>query len=472
MKNRKGTRFFSEMVLASSPGGREQGHTGHFWSHLWGGMGAARGGDRCLREFTREMNHIFTLERQHDGRFVFQNNVGEAPGRKDEAFSLKSRNGWDCTGARLLQLCIPRRILHVTGKETPKETHLTEKRIDTLLRAGRLGHGKEPRSQLTLAEVLELLKDPLAPTRLLGASILAEREIDCVDTLMDMLDSEDRFTRYGAATALGFVGFGRKEAADRLIEMIETDEDTEFRVYAVRALTNTDPVLGLYSVARPAIPVLLRIAAAPAGKDDPRNVLQHDISQALFVGEPGKERRGLVPKYGFEGIDRSLLVPAIRAILTNENGAARSVASKMVYPLLNDEERDQLWRDIYRASRHIAPSGIMFAPGVRTDGLAYMSDHKVEEGMDLAAWYVRWQKPHGSDKRAPLALEAITGYGAHAQALISYLESHVKDFGPGSKKGKAVLAAIEEIKASTERPELVSIAKHLKEGDYPPKDGP
>ena len=76
---------------------------------------------------------------------------------------------------------------------------------------------------------------------------------------------------------------------------------------------------GLIPVAEPAIPVLLRMAVKPA-KDDPRKVLQHDIARALFYNGKAQPIKGLLPMFGLEGVDRSLLIPAIKEILTNKNG--------------------------------------------------------------------------------------------------------------------------------------------------------
>ena len=144
------------MILASAPGGREAGHTGYYWAGLWGGLGAARGGDKVLQAF---MNYVFTLERQHDGRFVFQDNVGE------EAAKGRPKEKWDCTGARLLQLCVPRRTLYITGKETPVKTHLSQKNIDHIIKAGRLDVDKAARARLPVNEIFEFLQSPLPPTR-------------------------------------------------------------------------------------------------------------------------------------------------------------------------------------------------------------------------------------------------------------------------------------------------------------------
>lgn len=462
--NREGTDFFSEMVLASAPSGRESGHTGHFWSHLWGGMGAARGGDASLQLFMKEMNYIFTLERQYDGRMVFQRNIGEAGERG------KPKTKWDCTGARLLQLCVPRRALYITGRETPRDTRLTQERVNQIFEAGRLDVNKEARGRLSREAILKLLQAPLPPTRAMAANALAERDINCVDKLVEMLESDNKYAQYGAAQALCKAGFGSKEAADKLIALMQSSNDITFKSYAIDALINRDTKRGLLSVAKPAIPVLLKMAVEHS-PDDPRQVLQQQIALALFYKWTAQPRVGLLHKYGLNGVDRSLLIPAIKEILTNQNGAARSLV-RWVYSELTADELDQLWGDIYQSTYQIAPSGIMFASDIRTAGLHTMADHHVKEGLDLAVWYLVHQKRHGSPGRVPTALDAILKYGPHAKRVIPKLEQAreywVNWRTPGRPIGpkdpaRLIRKAIDEIKAMPDKStvELESIAEQI-----------
>lgn len=465
MKNRKGTKFFSEMVLGSTPGGREAGHTGHFWSHLWGGIGAARGGEKSLQVFMKEMNPIFTLERQPDGRFVFQENAGEN-GKKGDP-----KKKWDSTGARLLQLCFPKRKLYITGKETPKETHLTQARIEEILRAGRLDVDKDARAKLELEDILKLLEDPLPPTRAMAAQTLAERNINCVDKLIPMLDSDNKYARYGAAQALCKAGFGNKQAADKLIKKMAESDDINFKIFAIDALINRDKERGLLTVAKPAIPVLLKMAVQHS-PDDPRKVLHQEVARALFYNGNAQPRRGLLPEYGLECAPKELLIPAMKEILTNQNGGARSLMA-WVYPKLDKDEINQLWGDIYESTRHIAPSGIMFASGIRTSGLNAMADNHIKEGLPLAAWYIRYQKGHGAPKRIPKAIEAILKYGPYAKTVIPELKKHLAYFESKHKKGRPVKPdspialikeAIKKIEAMSDKPKfkLISIKDQIK----------
>ncbi len=470
MGNRKGASFFSDMVLASSAGGREAGHTGCFWSHLWGGVGAARGGDLSLQTYMNEMNWAFTLERQPDGRMVFQGNAGEASDEKG-----KPKAKWDSTGSRLLELCVPRRKLFITGKETPRESHLTEARIKQILAHGRLDVDAAARAKLTVPEIKELLKDPLPPTRSIGAKALAEKELNIVDQLMPMLASENRYERYGAAEALCNAGFGSKEAAERLISLMAKESDVTFQTYAINALVNRDKEKGLLAAAKPAIPVLLKMAVKHTA-DDPRRVLQHDIGRALFYNGRAQPRRGLLVEYGLEGVDRNDLLEAVREILTNENGWARSTCT-WVYNEFTEDELNKMWGDIYRATKEIAPSGIMFASGVRMNGIKLMAEKRVKEGLDLTAWYVRNQKDHGKGGRMPKILETILEYGGHAKSVVPTLEAYVPYWEEKRNKRrpespedlhnqlKATIKKIKEMEDPPEGDKLISIAPYLYEGD-------
>ena len=466
LNKRDGTSFFSDMVLASTPGGRESGHTGHYWSHLWGGLGAAKGGEKSLQAYMKEMDSIFTLERQPEGRFAFQENAGESGKIGDK------KTKWDCTGTRLLQLCYPKRILYITGKETPKKSHLTDMRLKQILKSGKLIVDADARKKLSLDEILELLKDPLPPTRAMAAKTLAERNINCVRQLIELLDSNDRYARYGAAEALCKAGYANKKAADKLIQLMENDDDLIFKSYAIDSLINRDTKKGLLTVAKPAIPVLLRMAVKTS-PDDPRQVLQQHIALALFYKWSAQPRKGLLPYYGVKSAPKELLIPAMKQLLNNQNGGTRSLM-RWVYPELTSDEIKPLWKDIYVSTKEIAPSGIMFASEVRLAGLKALADHRIKEGLDLAAYYIRYVKPHGGPGRIPHALNEILKYEGYARDVIPELKKYIPFWEAKRRKNRPVgendpanliRETIKKINSFAAEPkfDLVSISDQLQE---------
>ncbi|MGE9271659.1 MAG: DUF6288 domain-containing protein, partial [Verrucomicrobiales bacterium] len=67
----EGSRFFSKMTLASAHE-RELGHTGNYWSFLWGPAGAGLLGDEGLGQFLDEQGWYYDLCRMQNGGFINQ----------------------------------------------------------------------------------------------------------------------------------------------------------------------------------------------------------------------------------------------------------------------------------------------------------------------------------------------------------------------------------------------------------------
>ena len=103
-----GARFFSRMTVASY-GERERGHTGNYFSYLWGALGAMRAGPEAVSSYLKEQRWFFDLNRGHDGKFPYQGGAGSSG-----AEHKYSR--WDCTGAFLLSYLLPEGRLHMTGR--------------------------------------------------------------------------------------------------------------------------------------------------------------------------------------------------------------------------------------------------------------------------------------------------------------------------------------------------------------------
>jgi len=443
----EGAKFFSGMVLGSGPSGREAGHTGCFWSHLWGGVGAARAGEEASQAFASEMDWAYTLERGIRGNFVFQDNAGEA-GTSGES----KDKAWDCTGARLLQLCLPRKQIYLTGRDMKVPDPLDAKRIVDVLAYGDIYANKQARKRLSKAEIFQMLRDELPAVRMTGAKALGEQDLNVVDELIAMLDSDNRYARYGACYALSENGYGSEKAVKRLIELIEESDDLDLRLNAIDALTSTDVDRSLTPAAKDAIPSLLSLCVKRFDMD-PRRLLQRSLASALF------ENTGLITIHGVDGLDSGLLVPAIRELLTVDDGRARGAVAS-VYPKLKEDDLKALWKDIYIATRYLAPSGEMFADSPRASGLKLMQEKGIKEGVDLAINFMleeRW----GSGGREDVAFEVLRGYGPAAQSALPHLKklkAREKIKPEDIAKIEAAMDAIENGKPR----ELHSIAEYIK----------
>ncbi len=148
--------------------------------------------------------------------------------------------------------------------------------------------------------------------------------------------------------------------------------------------------------------------------------------------------------------------------LQNQDGHARSQIGA-IYRRLGYDELEPLLPAVLEAIEQPAPSGEMFADGVRLNGLRVLAQHHIEEGMQACADYLRTQNPWASENRTPEILQILQAYGAHAQRILPHLRETAALFEKGEqnfpkhlseRKAKAVREAIEKIEAAQDRPDL------------------
>jgi hypothetical protein len=194
-------------------------------------------------------------------------------------------------------------------------------------------------------------------------------------------------------------------------------------------------------------------------KQDPRGMQQRFLTFALF-----DERSGLL-SHSLAGVDRSQLYQAVLAGLKNQDGRARSDFSS-VFRNLSADEIKPLFPAILQAVNESAPSGEMFADGIRVEGLRVLAQYHVEEGMRACVNYIRHQNRWSSQVRTPELTKILLTYGAHAKPFIPELEK-IADFFANEEtdfpknlslqKAANVRETIQQIQASTERPALIRI---------------
>ena len=439
--------YFSRMSVACHGPERDCGHTGNFFNLLWAMPGIARSGHHATGAWMNEYGGwYFDLARRWDGTFIHQ---GPPQSRPD------SYRGWDCTGAFLLAYAIPRGQLYLTGKGKPVIAEVDSDTAWSLVADGR-GWSNNDRNRfydsLTTAQLLEHLSNWSPTVRQRAAEALGRRKEDVSESLVALLESPDLSSRYGACQALQLQRGRGVAAVSNLVKTLQAD-DLWLRVLAADALA------GIGQPAKPAIPIMLQRLARSASPQDPRNMEQRYLSFALFNTRGGLLGRSL------DGVDRQLLLHAVRAGLLNEDGRARGSFSS-VYDNLRFDELQPLLPSIHKAIVEPAPSGIMFADGIQNAGLKLFAQHRIDEGIELLADYARTQKKHGSQKRIVQVMKMLESYGAHAQRVIpqleataNYFEHEETDFPKNLSRDKAnvVRQTIKNLQGATERPALKTL---------------
>lgn len=442
----KGAEFFSRMSVASHGSERDTGHTGNYFNMLWAMPGVAQSGPQATGAWMSEFGTwYFDLARGADGNFLHQG--PPEPGNDSYA-------GWDCTGSYLLAYAMPLKKLYLTGKNADAVPQLDASAAQSLIVDGRGWNNKDRNSfydALSDEQLIERLRNWSPVVRERAAMALGRRKNAPVAPLIEMLDSPSLDARYGACQGLIFLRGRGTPAVDALRKTL-AQPDLWLRIKAAEALA------AIGAPASKAVPQLLELLAQVDVKNDPRGMQQRYLSFSLF------DRVGMLGR-SLEGVDRPALYKAVRAGLKNQDGRARgSIGS--VYRHLSLEEIKPLLPAIHEAIVQPAPSGEMFADGIRVEGLRLLSQHHIEEGMNALVLYTRDQNPWQSQIRTPELMKILLTYGSHAKVVIpeltkiaNFFEKDEKDFPPQlmRMKAKSVRETISAIEASTETPKLIRL---------------
>ena len=443
---KKGAEFFSRMSLASHGPERDTGHTGNYFNILWALPGVAQSGPNASGAWMTEFGHwYFDLARRWDGGFSHQG----PPEMGNDSYE-----GWDATGGYLLAYALPLKKLHLTGKRPAVTPQLDAAAAQSIILDGRGWSNKDRNSaydKLSGDQLLKCLTSWSPVVRERAAMALARRSETPISPLLKMLDSPRLETRYGACQALIELG-GRSEPAIAALQKLLKHDDLWLRIKAAEALTK------IGKPAMQSVPQMLELLAEVNVAKDPRGMQQRYLSYALFDG-------GGMLSGSLDGVDRNLLNRAVSAGLKNQDGRARTNIGS-VYRYLSPEDIKPLLPAIYQATIKPAPSGEMFADGIRVEGLRVLAKNRIKEGISACVAYSRHQNPWESQIRTPELMEILLSYGTHAKAVIpqlnqlaNYFEKEEKEFPEDLKiqKANCIRDTIRKIEASKDTPALSSL---------------
>lgn len=442
----KSAEFFARMSVAAHGPERDCGHCGNYFNMFWAMPSVALSGPNATGSWMKEFGTwYFDLARCWDGSYPHQG----PPENEHDSF-----HGFDATGTYLLAYAMPLKKIRLTGAGKSVVPNIDAAAADSLIADGRGWDNKDRHSaydKLSFDQLVQRLGSWSPIVRERAAMALQRREDVPVATIVKLLDAPNLDARYGACQALSKLG-RRAEPAVELLQKCLDDKDLWLRVSAAEALAKIGPA------AKHTVPKLLALLAEVDKVNDPRSMQQRYLTFALFEGD------GMLGG-SLDGVDREALYTAVRAGLQNQDGRARGSLSS-VYRNLSAQDIKPLLPAIYQAITEPAPSGEMFADGIRVEGLRLFAKHRIAEGIQACVSYTRHQNPWASEERTPELMEILLTYGTHAKAVVpelkelaNYFENDEPDFPRNlmKRKAKCVRDTIRAIEASTETPELIRL---------------
>jgi hypothetical protein len=432
--------YFSRMSVASHGAERDTGHTGNFFNMLWAMPGVSLSGPQATGAWMKEFGWYYDLARRWDGTYIHQG----PPEKKHDSYK-----GWDSTGAYLLAYGLPLKNITLTGKKSiiPQVDAAEAERLIADGRGWSPKHRIASYAARSDAEILAGLGSWSPVVRERSAMELANRDGDPTARLIEMLGATDLNTRLGACQALIAL---KKRAAPAVpaLEGTLTADDLWLRIKAAEALAGTG------SEAFSTVPKLLGMLAQRDPESDPRGMQQRYLCFALFNRRDGMLGRSL------DGVDRQALYTAVLAGLQNEDGRARG-SIESVYRNLAFKEIEPILPAIYQAVIEPAPSGIMFADGIRLSGLEILAKHRIKEGLPLCISLIdpeRW----GMRNRIKRCLKALRAYGGAAGSQIPRIRElekalQSKNWKPAEIEDLDLQGIIKEITDDRDPPVLRSL---------------
>ena len=437
--NKPAATFYTHLTLASYKE-REYGHTGHFFNWNWGALGAARAGKDAATSFTQNTRWFTELERRPNGSSVYQFQLANM----DHG---KYRN-WSTTGSRLLQHCLPRKQLYITGKGGGVVDPITGRELREIVQAQEITPGKDH----SVDDLLAFLGHWSPKIRSLAARELHNRDTDVVDKLIAMLDSDNRYARYGACLGLRTSGRGSEEAVKALIEKGVKSESFTMRYFAIRAFMANpywkreghklgNGVTHERTLA-PAIHLAFTDLVHAIFRDYPDDpgLWTHALAaQAIFgntmLRDRGPAGKGLLAsnRKAWDAIDLDTRIKVMEKLLRHDDGWVRATVGYH-YANLSTSELTKLMPAIHRAVEVQAPGGAMFGGKVRLEGLRILVKHNIKEGVKAGFEWSIVTPGWGDNARKSQGFPVLANYGA---ALKPYLPEIQRAIGSKIKKLKS-----------------------------------
>lgn len=303
--DKQGATFFAKMSLAASYN-IETGHTGHYFNQLWTGLGANVAGPKASQAFFDQTNWLHTLNRKWTGDFTYDCCAYPQ--------GIYSYRGLSDTGSHLLNLCIGRGKLLITGRDSDQSFWLSEKEVAQAVELPTMDIKSKSDEQL-----LAYFGHEMPKVRLDAVWTLRARPHKLGDKILAMTK---RGTHHQRDSAIGYYGYGcpdeiAKPAIDTLAAILrDTNEDTALRGAAAGALVwrKNDAFIYFEDMLR------LLVEDRP---DDPRGIIDMHLGGRLAVISTDPYKDGLVK-------DKDLFYAAIIKLLDHKRSDARQAGTKLI----------------------------------------------------------------------------------------------------------------------------------------------
>lgn len=434
--NTQGATFFSRMAAAAT-NTMETGHTGHYFNQLWTGLGADLAGPETSAAFFRETRWLHTLNRTWDDNFTYDDCEGK-PGN----FSYR---GLSDAGSHLLNYCLPRHKLFITGSHADPSIWLKGRDVaDTIALATMKVDDKSD------DELLAFFGHPMPKVRDEAIGALHARPHQLLGSIRKLL-------RQGAAlqrqSAFAYFGAGcpkeqLTQARDDLLAILrDPREEMAVRADAAGALC------GLGEAAYPYFDDLLQLVMTPKPQD-PRGRIDERLGAALNTLCKDPYAAGLVK-------NKKLFYAAVQKLLDHKRASGRISGTSLIANIPLGDFREVADKIEYIIADQDLTYHSYHNLGPKTGSISILANLNIEGGIESA--FETMDSPNGkAGFKIRLLMDVLPKYGSAAK----YVLPKLKTFSAG-KFQKQWDAMIKQIESDTQPRKMISLEEAKHAGDKP-----
>jgi len=419
--NRRGAAFFSRMSAAAH-NTMETGHTGHYFNQLWTGLGADLAGPETSAAFFKETRWLHTLNRTWDGNFTY-----DGCGYKNGTFSYR---GLSDAGSHLLNYCLERRKLYITGRDADKSIWLKGREVRDTIALATMDYGNMSDEQL-----LALFGHPMPAVRVRAIWTLRPRKHKLMRSIRKMLKEGTGLQRN---SAIGYFGYGcPKETAtlvqdDLALILRDAKEDMSLRATAAYSLC------WLGEAAYPYFNDMLKLVVAEK-PEDKLGRIDEEVGRSLNILCKDPYAAGLVK-------DKGLFYKAVYKLLGHRRATGRTSGGKLIANIPLDEFHRVADKVLYIVEDKDLTYHSYHNLGPQTEAISLLAKLNMKGGIEAALDILNTETGKWGFKLR-MMMNVLPKYGANAKPALAKLQADPRlkniESGRFGRMWKAMVKAIE-----------------------------
>jgi len=433
--NARGAAFFSRMSTAAH-NIMETGHTGHYFNQMWTGLGANLAGPAASAAFFKKTRWLHTLNRTWDGNFTY-----DGCGYKNGTFSYR---GLSDAGSHLLNYCLGRRKLYITGRDADKSIWMKGREVsETIALATMDINGKSDK------ELLAMFDHPMPKVRVQAVWTLRSREHKLIDSIRKMVT---KGTRRQKISACGYFGYkcppqtAAPSLEDLASVMRDAGEDPEVRAVAASALGWAgEPAYKYFDD-------MLKVIVA----DEPEDtfaLIDETVGQSLNILCKDPYKQGLIH-------DKKLFYAAVNKLLEHKRAVARAFGTRLIEGIPLDDFHYVADKAIYIIKDRDLTYQSYHNLGPQTGAITVLANLNIKGGIE-AAFDILEAKGGKAGFKIRMLMAVLPKYGANAK----YALARIKAVNAGKFQSRWD-AMIKKIESSTGTPrEMITLEEAKKHGN-------